>query len=324
MGELPAPRRAAYHRAVAPARRLVCIAALTGLFPALAVGEVIRHTTPDGHAFHYMEMPDADRTAIAIDWESAWVHGARHPTAAHIGAMLMTSGGSGADLAALITRSEEVGAYADLTATADGARGLLVALDGRLAAAAALAREALAEPRLGSEAFESIRNELSRGVSAAETPAEAIVWDAARRLLLGNAPLHDFLRLPTEDIERSTLAEVRAWRDAVFARSNATIAGAGVAEPAEVAAAIDTLLEGLPEAPADDHVGAPKPRFPGGTVLIVVPDSERSAIGVFGPLSSAGEGASVLDVLALDALDRRLSRRVRREVGEAHESPRDL
>ena len=124
-------------------------------------------------------------------------------------------------------------------------------------------------PRLDAASFESIRAELSRAVRAIEPPAEVLVWDAARRLLLGDAPLDDFLRLPVDDIEGATLSEVRAWRNAVFAQANATVAAAGVAPAADVAAAVDTLLESLPEFPAGEPAGAPQPAYGGRTVLIV-------------------------------------------------------
>ena len=141
----------------------------------------------------------------------------------------------------------------------------------------------------------------------------------ARRLLLGDAPLGDFLRLPVDDIEGATLSEVRAWRDAVFAQANATVAAAGVAPAAEVAAAVDTLLERLPEFPAGEPAGAPQPAYGGRTVLIVAPDAESSAIGVFGPLPSTGASGGVLNVLALEALDRRLARGLRREFGDGYD-----
>jgi predicted Zn-dependent peptidase len=261
-------------------------------------------------------MPEADRTAIVVDWESEWAQGAEHPSAAHIGAMLMTSGGAGGDLEALIRESSELGAHAELNATADGARGLLVAREGRLAEAAALAREALTGSRLDAGSFESLRAGLAEGVRSAEAPAEALVSDAARRLLLGEAPLREFLALPVDDIEGVTLAEVRAWRDAVFGQANATVAAAGVAPPEAVAAAVDTLLESLPERPVGAAADAPQPEFRGRTVLVVAPEAEVAAIGVFGPLPPTGELGGVLDVLTLEALDRRLKRGLRRELGD--------
>ena len=249
MGELLALLSPKSTRTVAPVRVLVSIAVWIGLAPAPSSAEVMQHTTPAGHLFHYVQMPEADRTAIVIDWESAWVHRAEHPTAAHIGAMLMASGGTGGDLETMISQSNEIGSHAELNATADGARGLLVAPEGGLEQAAALARDALTGPRLDATPFESIRARLSRSVRAAEAPEQALVWDAARRFLLGDAPLHDFLRLPVDDIEGATLSEARAWRRAVFAQANATVAAAGSAPAANVAAAVDTLLEGLPEMP---------------------------------------------------------------------------
>ena len=76
---------------LAPVLVLACIAVWIGLVPGLGSAEVIRHTTPAGHVFHYVQMPEADRTAIVVDWKSAWAHGAEHSTTAHMGAILMTS-----------------------------------------------------------------------------------------------------------------------------------------------------------------------------------------------------------------------------------------
>ena len=50
--------------------------------------------TPTGRVFYYVQMPEADRTAIVVDWKSAWAYGAEHPTAARMGAALMTIGGT--------------------------------------------------------------------------------------------------------------------------------------------------------------------------------------------------------------------------------------
>ena len=318
MAELLARQCAKSTGMLAPARLLIFIVWI-GLVPALGSAEVIRHTTPAGRVFHYVEMPVADRTAIVVDWKSAWAHGAEHPTTAHIGAILMAIGGAGGKLEELIGQLNTAGTHAELNATADGARGLLVARDGQLEEAAALARVRLADPRLDAASFKSIRAELSRAVRANKPSAEALVWDAARALLLGDAPLNDFLRLPVHDIERATLSEVRAWRDAVFAQANATVAAAGVAPAADVAVAVDTLLERLPEFPAGEPADAPQPAYEGRTVLIVAPDAESSAIGVFGPLLSTGELGGVLNVLAFEALDRRLARGLRREFGDAHD-----
>jgi predicted Zn-dependent peptidase len=290
-----------------------------GLVPALCSAEVIRHTTPAGHVFHYVQMPEADRTAIVVDWKSGWAHGAEHPTTAHMGAILMTISGAGGTLEELIGALNAAGARAELDATADGARGLLVARDGQLDEAAALARDALTNTRLDAAAFESIRDELSRAVRAIEPPAKVLVEDAARRLLLGDAPLDDFLRLPVDDIEGATLSEVRAWRNAVFAQANATVAAAGVAPAADVAAAVDTLLEDLPESPAGEPARAPQPAYGGKTVLIVDPDAESATIGVFGLMPSTGALRGMLNVLALETLDRRIARRLRRVFGDAYD-----
>ena len=304
---------------LAPVLVLACIAVWIGLVPALGSAEVIRHTTPGGHVFHYVQMPEADRTAIVVDWKSTWAHGAEHPTTAHMGAILMTISGTGGPLEELIGELNAAGAQAELNATADGARGLLVARDGHLDEAAALARDALTNTRLDAAAFESIRDELSRAVRAIEPPAEVLVEDAARRLLLGDAPLDDFLRLPVDDIEGATLSEVRSWRNAVFAQANATVAAAGVAPAADVAAAVDTLLEDLPEFPAGEPAGVPQPAYGGKTVLIVDPDAESSTIGVFGLLPSTGALGGMLNVLALETLDRRIARRLRRVFGDGYD-----
>ena len=75
-------------------RLVVCIALWLGLVPALGSAEAIRHTTPTGRVFYYVQMLEADRTAIVVDWKSALAYGAEHPTAARMGAALMTIGGT--------------------------------------------------------------------------------------------------------------------------------------------------------------------------------------------------------------------------------------
>ena len=303
----------------ASVRFLVCMAFWIGLVPVPGSAEVIRHTTPGGRIFYHVHMPEADRTALVIDWNSSWAHGAEHATAARMGAILMMIGEGGGKLQELVGELNAAGVHVELTATADGARGLMVARDGKLEEAAATVSESLKNRGLNAASLERTRAALSRAVREGDQPAETLVWSAARDLLLGDAPLNDFLRLPVDDIEDAQFSEVLAWRDAVFAQANATVAAAGVAPAADVAAAVDTLLEALPEFPATAPAGALQPAYGGRTVLIVAPDTENPAIGVVGSLPATGEPEGVLNVLALEALNRRLARALRREFNDAYD-----
>ena len=99
----------------------------------------------------------------------------------------------------------------------------------------------------------------------------------------------------------------------------ATVAAAGIAPADDVAAAVDILLERLPEFPVGEPADALQPAYGGRTVLIVAPDVESAAIGVFGPLPSTEKLGGILNVLALEALDRRLARALHREFGDAYD-----
>ena len=278
---------------------------------------MLRRTTPTGQVFYYVQMPEADHTAMVVDWTSPWANSAEHPTAALMGAILMTVSGTERQTAELSGNLNPVGAHAELAATADGARGFLVARDGQLEKAALMAREALS-PRLDAATFESIRAEVTRVVLSTQPTTEMLIGDTARRLLLGDAPLDNFLGVSVDDIEAATLSEFQSWHEAVFAQANATVAVAGVAPVADVAAAVDTLLERLPEFPAGGSAGAPLPAYGGRTVLMIAPEAESSALGIYGPLPSTGAFGGVLNVLALEAFDRRIARRLRREFGDLY------
>jgi len=250
---------------------------------------VTEHATPAGHKFWYYAMPDAKRTALAIDWAQEVPLGAdTHPAAADVGIEVMLKGGAGGREAA-----EIVADYGDLDAGSGlwvrprGAAGYIVAPDEHLSKAREIAHEVLTEPAFEQRWFDREHQIMVESAIEDRSNSWGMAWILIREVLLGDHPYNDFWSFnKLDEFKAVTLDDVKTWYESSFSTKTATIAVAGSASVDTVAKEIDLLFADLSATAATAPIAVDKPETTGKTILLHNPDAQKSVVVLIGNFPS--------------------------------------
>ncbi|WP_404400440.1 M16 family metallopeptidase [Pelagibacterium halotolerans] len=275
------------------------------LAPAFgADGTVDRLTSPAGHAFLFMAMPDANAVAIEISWPSDWAYAEdRNPAVPYVGAdSILYSGAGDLEAGDFAEQFADTLAEAYLIVGPDEVRGSLLAGPDELAEAARLANLALTDSKFEDQWLRRSRDSLAAGIEQSRAQTANQGWDAARRAILGDGPVYRFLSLPDPSvIDAVTRAEVMRWSDETFTVGDIHVALAGHISPEAAGAAIDILLDGLP---MSEDVAEPtlEADFRPRRIVLVRPDAEKATLGFMGALPPTREGGEYEDLAILSVL----------------------
>lgn len=130
------------------------------------------------------------------------------------------------------------------------------------------------------------------------------MWAVARLAVLGETPLNDFLSLPNIPvISDASVDDLRRWHAETIVQNGVTIAVSGAINRDDAGKAVDQLLAGLPEGQA---LAVPNTvtNFSPKTVLLHLPDAEKTTLGFIGQLPPTAEGSDLTDLLALNFFGR--------------------
>ena len=216
-----------------------------------AFGQVTTHTTPDGHRFSYVAMPEAKRTAVAVTWQADLPSpDTMHTSAPRLGIGLLLRGGSGGEASSNIAADfEDLDAAARLWVQPGEIRGFVVAPEQHLMDAATIADLVLSQPDFDERRLEREKRSLIRDTRTRNATASGTAWSLAREILLGDDPHAPFWSAAPEEAVRAVSPEqIAQWHRGAFGKNNLIITAAGSASPEVVAASIDRALQRLPEA----------------------------------------------------------------------------
>ncbi len=130
------------------------------------------------------------------------------------------------------------------------------------------------------------------------------MWALARLAVLGETPLNDFLSLPNlPAITDATIDDLRRWHAETIVQNGVTISVTGAISRDDAGKAVDQLLVGLPEGQAQTAPSVDT-NFEGKTVLLHLPDAEKTTLGIMGQLPPTAEGGDLTDLLALSFFGR--------------------
>ena len=135
------------------------------------------------------------------------------------------------------------------------------ALEGRFDEAIELLALAMNEPRFDAEPLARMKRQLASSLDARNGTPRARTQREVAALVWGD---HPYARSADGDAEVVRSADpdaLRAIRERLFARDNATVAMVGAITPEEAAAAIDRLFAGLPESSGVEPVPPAAPRL---------------------------------------------------------------
>ncbi len=264
--------------------------------------EVVSLSSPAGQAFHFMPIYEKGVTDITVRvaWPTEWpMTEGRNQSVPYIGSELILSGGT-AELKPqdVLEIFDSSNAQGFLVSSADHVFGELSFPKDHIERTVEIANEMLVTPQLNEQWMERTKQGFLENVGASQALSTTKMWNAARLASVGDTPLNDYLSLNDLDaIKAITRDDVAAWHAETFTKSGLTVVVTGAVSPEDAGQIIDDLLSGLPQGearPPAPRIANIKPQ----TVLLHLPDAEKSAIGFLSKMPPRSEGGEFEDILA--------------------------
>lgn len=284
---------------------VAAIVTFAGLQTASAKLDVSEHTSPQGRPFHFVALPDTSRTAISVSWKTGIAAGPdMHEATARLGISLMQSGGAdGIPSDELGAELEDLDARFRLWVRPGAIRSFIVAAPDDLRRTAEIANSVFAKPDLDERWLEREKRNLIRNTQARGETSNGRAWMLAREILLEDHPYKRFWSItPADAVRGIEIDQIRDWHAASFGTAGMTITAAGSAEPESVGAAIDAMLNGLPETDNRQPLAFDGPDIKPGTIVLERPDAQKSLILAFGKLPPRTPEASAAQAVTISAL----------------------
>lgn len=265
--------------------------------------EVVLAETPDGRSFYFMPIHEDGVTdiTITIAWPMNWAHvSGNNPAVPYVAAEAILSGGtSEAAPQDIMELFNDKNAYGQLYARADHAIGELSFPKEHINEIVSIASVMLASPQFEEAWVERIKQGVLANQKQAQAQTENQMWAVARQAILGEGPLNDFLSLPNlTDIEAVSVDDLRRWHQETIVQGGVTIAVTGAINQQDAGEAVDQMLSALPDA-SGSVTASTRPNFEPKTILLHVPDAEKTTLGFIGQLPPTSEGGDLTDLLTL-------------------------
>lgn len=270
----------------------------------IANRKVVLTETPDGRPFHFMPIYEDGETGITITiaWPMHWAFDAgKNPAVPYAAAEAILSGGTESiapqDVLEFFNDNDARGGF---YINANHAVGELSFHKDHIEDIVSIASEMLTSPKIDPAWMGRIKQGLLTNQTQVYAQSAHQMWAAARVAVLGDSLLNDFLSLSKLDtIEAVQESDLRDWHKETIMQSGVTIAVAGTISHQDAGKAIDQLLSGLPDA---EVKAAPvvEPNFSARTILLHLPNAEKSTLGFVGQLPPTIKVDDLTDHLALN------------------------
>ncbi len=262
-------------------------------------------TSPDGHAFTLLFLPENEDVSIHVGWPTDWVYRAGlNQAAPYVGVDLILAGGAeGYPAGETAERFADLNAEASLyVATADHVIGELTAEKDNLSGAIEIANAHLRAPSLDHMWLERIRGGFAKAIAEEQAQPLKQGFSAVRWAVLGDQPLRVALSLDAPGmIEGLRPADVAAWHREVFTAKPEAIVVAGALDAKAAGAAVDALMAGLPE-PDHGVVRDVDADWTPRRFLLHLPDAETTTLFFIAPLPPTREDGELEDLILTSAL----------------------
>ena len=304
------------------------------------VTRVDDHVTPEGTAYSFAYLPDAEQFSIHLVWPNHWIKTSGIAVASQLGIDLMSSGGAGERSAEQVREDIiELQSSATLVSSPDHIYATVTATPENLDNTLAVIADVLAKPELEKQQFEVLKAALIGRVRQRQLKHSARLWGLARRALTGNSVLTDYWNnTPIERVvEPITFENIQSWHAETITRNGVSVAVAGALDTDSAGLAIDQLLANLPTADKPEGSQAEQSadasridtsskvlEQTGFTVLLHDETVQTTRIAIIGLLPPSRTGNEIHDVVAVAALGKGKDSRIVRAVGsEFSETPEE-
>lgn len=262
-------------------------------------------TSPAGTEFTLITLPDHEDVSIQIAWPTDWAYRAETNKAAPlVGADLILAGGAEG-----FPAGEVVERFADLNsegtvyaAVNDHVIGELTFERNNLDETIEIANAHLRAPTLDETWFARIKDGGAQNMAQAQAQPAHASFDAVRWAVFNEAPLRNALSLDDpETFETLTRDDVIAWHQETFTRKPEAIVIAGDIDVDMAGAAVDALLDGLPDTEVAPNWETPIDFTP-KRILLHQPDAEVTNLAFLALVTSTREGGELEDLILTHSL----------------------
>lgn len=270
--------------------------------------EVVLAESPDGRPFHFMPIYEDGVTdiTITIAWPMSWAFSAdRSPAVPYIAAEAILSGGTD-ELAPqdVLELFNDKNSRGQLYVRAIHTIGEISFPKEHIDDVVSIASKMLTSPQFDQMWVDRIKQGFLANQTQTQAQTANQMWALARLAVLGETPLNDFLSLPNlPAITDATIDDLRRWHAETIVQNGVTISVTGAISRDDAGKAVDQLLVGLPEGQAQTAPSVDT-NFEGKTVLLHLPDAEKTTLGIMGQLPPTAEGGDLTDLLALSFFGR--------------------
>ena len=258
------------------------------------------HTSPAGHQFAFLPLPDATAVSVQVVWPMPWaLDAANNPAVSHLAVKMMLYGGT-VDLAAqdLQAAMANWGAEAYLVQSGVTLRTGLTAPTANLDPALALTNSLLRKPALPAVVLEELRAAAVQSQTEIYARPAEQAFLALRLAVMQDQPTYsESLSFANPDLIKAvTLADIQRWHAQTVVGKGALIAVAGPIDSVAAGRAVDVLLAGLPDTAAPLAVVKPMNLGP-RRILLHVPSAQTTTLAVIAPMPPTGDAGEMDDII---------------------------
>ncbi|MCY4179141.1 MAG: insulinase family protein [Litoreibacter sp.] len=262
-------------------------------------------TSPSGIAYTLITLPDHEDVSIHVAWPTDWAYRSEtNKSAPLIGTQLILAGGAEG-----FPAGDVVEMFADLNsegtvyaAVNDHIIGELTFERSNLDETIEIANAHLSAPTLDETWFTRIRDGTAQNMGQAQAQPAHASFDAVRWAVFGEAPLRNALSLDDpETFETITREDITAWHQETFTRNPEAIVIAGDIDADTAGAAVDALLEGLPDTVVSPVWETPIDLTP-KRILLHDLDAQVTNLAFLALMPSTREGGELEDLILTHAL----------------------
>ncbi|EFO28649.1 peptidase M16 inactive domain superfamily [Roseibium sp. TrichSKD4] len=270
--------------------------------------EVVLAETPDGRPFHFMPIYEDGVTdiTITIAWPMGWAYERENnPAVPYVAAEVILSGGT-SELAPqeVMELFNDKNSRGHLYTSASHAVGELSFPKEHIEDFVSIASEMLTTPQFDPAWIGRIKQGLLTNQNTNRSQTANQMWAVARLAVLGEGPLNNFLSLPDlTKIDTVSVDDLRRWHTETIVQNTVTISVTGAISLEDAGNAVDKLLAALPKGQTPETPDI-RPDFSPKTILLHLPNAEKTTLGFIGQLPPTSEGGDLVDLLALSFFGR--------------------
>ncbi|MGH1412633.1 MAG: M16 family metallopeptidase [Pelagimonas sp.] len=270
--------------------------------------EVVLAETPEGRPFHFMPIYEDGVTDITITvaWPTGWAYRPElNPAVPYVAAEAILSGGTKQlapqDVMELFNDKNSRGHF---YVRANHAIGELSFPKEHIDDVVSIASEMLASPQFDQAWVDRVKRGIFANQTQSQTQTAHQMWALARQTVLGQGPLNNYLSLPNlDDINAVSVDDLRRWHAETVVQDAAAIAVTGAISREDAGKVIDQLVSSL-QADQPKSVPDVDANFAPKTILLHLPEAEKTTLGLLGQLPSTSQGGDLVDLLALGFFER--------------------